>query len=816
MRILTVLFALLYGIGYVFFYLKYVPQILSIQLILVPLILFSIALTSFSLRFGTLYIIFLVPLVNSIPYFFNFEGFNPLFFIFLGNVLGILIHQIIHPVPLRLNNPFLVPMFGVVIVLALSAFLTFWRYSNLFPVYDTSIREFSVNVLNVSAGEAIRRVFFDSLNYMAGFIWFLTVLTVLKTKKMIQKAIVFLAASTFFSFAFGLYQALKDSKLGNTEFFIAFDQINALFTDPNAFGVFLTVSTLLFACAFMTFKTKWKPLFFLVLLGGLFLLPHSGSRSAFFGIALSLVFLILFLVKMGINQRRNIRRLLGEPRTYIAILLIMIVLFSFLVSFSSESSMYKRIAQNLKALSKKEAHAIILYGREQFWQSAYYMVKEYPLSGIGVGAFTCELPNFYKKYNILQMMPSSFYKKIPPQGIRIDSAGNYYLHIASELGFIGLFFFCWIFYLILRHIYLYNFKKYTDMDWVFLRTGLSVSVIVLFLIFVFGVHTLSFEIQLILWLIVGLLLNITPSRKVKHGPHRTGKILTGLLIGIFGLSYAWNSFHGLSIQSRTEEFNLPQEFGFYAEEEMNGKEFRWTEKSAGTKIQVKKPILNLPIHASHPDIQTNPVEVEVYSSKDLLKSKKLLKKFALEDNSQHYFEFSLSEELCKDVLLLFKVSRTWQPIKSKKIPDERDLGIGIGKLEFHEWPLASERKAAFEGGPICKFASSSWRGEQGGNLFRNGRCWIDVSLPKGNSLIRISARGQNARGEWPYMVIFMNDEMIGGEWVESDFWEFYCFRKELEGGHYRIAVEFINDLYSESPKEDRNLFVGDLEIFQLK
>ena len=816
LRVSIIIFALLYGIGYFFFYFRYVPQIHSIQWILVPLILFSVILTSVSIRLGTLCIVFLIPMVNSLPYFFNLKGFNPLFFIFFGSVLGILIHQIIHPIPLQMKNPLTLPMFGAMIVLIVSALLTLWRYSNFFPIYDPAIYEFSVNVLNVRAGEAIRRVFFDSLNWLAGFIWFIMVLSTIQTKKMIQKAVVLLAASTSISFVFGLYQALKNPRLGNTDFFIALDRINALFTDPNAFGVYLSLSLPLFTGVLLTFKTRWKPLFVSILLGSLFLIPHSGSRSGFFGIILSFIILIFFSAKIVIKQRKNIPRLLGEPKTYIAIILILLALISFLISFYSESSLYERIVQNLKVLSKKKTQEIILFGRQQFWQSAYYMVQEFPFSGIGVGSFTCELPNYYQKYKIVHIMPPSFYQKIPPHGILIDSAGNYYLQVASELGLIGLFFFCWMFYLILRHIYINNFKQKVKSDWKFFKAGLSVGIIVLFFMFLFGVHTLNFEIQLSFWLFVGLLYNIVPPEEARLRSKLPEKIITGLLIGIFGLSYTWNFFHTLSLQSRTEEFNLIQEFGFYPKEHMNEQEFRWTKKTAGIKLQVKKPILHIPIHASHPDIRSNPIVVEVYSSKDLLKNRELLNEIVLKDNSQQYFEFNFSGELNNDVLLLFKISRTWQPIKFMRIPDKRHLGIGIGELKFDELPLTGEEKPVVKGYLISKFSRLDWNGKQGGNLIWNDRCWIETSLPDGELVFKVSAKGERAKGEWPYMIVWLNDEMIGGEWVTSDDWEFYHFQKNIKRGQYKISVEFINDNYAESPKEDRNLFVGDLEIFQFE
>ena len=64
------------------------------------------------------------------------------------------------------------------------------------------------------------------------------------------------------------------------------------------------------------------------------------------------------------------------------------------------------------------------------------------------------------------------------------------------------------------------------------------------------------------------------------------------------------------------------------------------------------------------------------------------------------------------------------------------------------------------------------------------------------------------------MIVWLNEEMIGDVWVSSDAWEFYRFQGKIKRGQYRISVEFINDYYTESPSEERKLFVGDLEILQ--
>jgi len=129
--------------------------------------------------------------------------------------------------------------------------------------------------------------------------------------------------------------------------------------------------------------------------------------------------------------------------------------------------------------------------------------------------------------------------------------------------------------------------------------------------------------------------------------------------------------------------------------------------------------------------------------------------------------------------------------------------------------FGTEEKTESEG-LVLRYNQSDWKGSQGGNLQAKGQCWIETSLPDGEISFKISAKGQKAKGEWPYMIVWLNEEMIGDAWVSSDAWEFYRFQRKIKRGQYRISVEFINDYSTESPGEDRNLFVGDLEILQFE
>jgi len=692
--------------------------------------------------------------------------------------------------------------------------ITFWRYTNFFPFYLTTVHDLAVNVLNVSSGEAIRRVVFDSLNYLAGFIWFLILLNILPLKSMMKRIIICLAISTTLSFGFGLYQAYVNMNLGNTSFFIAIRRVNAFFTDPNALGVYMSLVIPLFAGAFLFFKRSWKWLFIAVIVVGLVLFPHAGSRSGFFGLLIALIVFAVIIVSPHIRNRTGKVRFKQKFMVYVSIGILAVCLLSVFVLSNKEGILYERISESLSAVSKSGEQDAIFRSRHFLWPSSLHMISNFPLSGVGVGAFTCELPNYYKKYDIFSILPFSFYQKSSSHNVPVDSAGNLYLHISSEMGLIGLFIFMWIFFLILKQLYLFPIKTKQISNVTYLYAGISASLLGMFVIFVFGVHTLNFEIQLTFWLIVGLLYAISDSKSALLKGRRIPKMAFLTLVLIFALSHGWNSSHELSLRERTNKFSLDQRFGVYEMESMDGREFQWTKRKAGISFSVEKPFFLVPVIASHPDIQQNPVRAKISVTKDLFSGIKFLDEIVLYNNSWENVHLDLSEYVGHDVLLYFDISRTWNPKDILGTFDPRDLGIGIGEFCFKSQPFRDCNEVGIIRNPVLQFSGSDWQGRQGGRLYTKGRCWLFADLPPGKYIFRISSRGEKANDEWPYMVVLLDDKIVGGEWISSDAWTDYHFQAEVKGGKHRISIVFVNDLHCAHLREDRNLIVGDLAIYQ--
>jgi len=56
----------------------------------------------------------------------------------------------------------------------------------------------------------------------------------------------------------------------------------------------------------------------------------------------------------------------------------------------------------------------------------------------------------------------------------------------------------------------------------------------------------------------------------------------------------------------------------------------------------------------------------------------------LKQSAWKTYEYSIPDEVGEEVILLLKVSRTWNPLKTFGTPDPRNLGVAIGKIQFKD------------------------------------------------------------------------------------------------------------------------------------
>ena len=667
-------FAAVYLVIFCLFYYRYVPLVTPFQIILIPILFILFVLTMTNVQWGILFFIFAFPLINNLPYFFGIYGHIPhaptALVLFLAFFAGWLVHSVFSKSEISFEHPIFKPLILLSLLIFVSGIITFLRYANFYPFLSDYVYELITNTNGVTAGGAIMSSVFFSLNYLTGFAFFFILLNTVKEREFIRKILVVLLISTSISIAFGFFQHYKDIEIANNP--ISFTQgfINGTFKDAMSFGGYLAVLIPVILSMIFFFKGIVRVFSFFVFISAVFILPNTGSRSGLAALSLSLVFFLgFYLISLKKQESFSLKKIVSLGAV---ILLIFVVIISILIS-SKDSVVYKRLDELRISYKEGGVKKALAERWSNRWKMAANMIKDYPLTGVGIGAFIIELPN---------------YEEITKPSLKrsTDSAENYFLQVGSELGIIGLFFFLWIFWEIFKQVKS-GLDKYLSQDrWKYIQIGVSCGIISLFMIFFVHTYIGSYEIKYTFWLLVGSLFILGRNgNKPESRIHlsKNFKIFSLVLVLIFSGLHLWNSTHSLSLKNRTQLLDLKQNFGLYRlEKTQDGREFRWTRGYGGLTIKIEKPVVEIPMLASHPDIKKNPLRVKIYLIKDFFKEKRMLDEVVLTENSWKTYEYYVPEEVNRQAILLFKVSRTWNPLKTFGTPDPRNLGIAIGEIKF--------------------------------------------------------------------------------------------------------------------------------------
>jgi len=667
-------FAAVYLVIFCLFYYRYVPLVTPFQIILIPILFILFVLTMTNVQWGILFFIFAFPLINNLPYFFGIYGHIPhaptALVLFLAFFAGWLVHSVFSKSEISFEHPIFKPLILLSLLIFVSGIITFLRYANFYPFLSDYVYELITNTNGVTAGGAIMSSVFFSLNYLTGFAFFFILLNTVKEREFIRKILVVLLISTSISIAFGFFQHYKDIEIANNP--ISFTQgfINGTFKDAMSFGGYLAVLIPVILSMIFFFKGVLRVFSFLVFISAVFILPNTGSRSGLAALSLSLVFFLgFYLISLKKQKSFSLKKIVSLGAV---ILLIAAVIISVLIS-SKDSIVYKRLDELRMSYKEGGLEKALAERGANRWKMAANMIKDYPFTGVGIGAFIIELPN---------------YEEITKPSLKrsTDSAENYFLQVGSELGIIGLFFFLWIFWEIFKQVKS-GLDKYLSQDrWKYIQIGVSCGIISLFMIFFVHTYIGSYEIKYTFWLLVGSLFILGRNgNKPESRIHlsKNFKIFSLVLVLIFSGLHLWNSTHSLSLKNRTQLLDLKQNFGLYRlEKTQDGREFRWTRGYGGLTIKIEKPVVEIPMLASHPDIKKNPLRVKIYLIKDFFKEKRMLDEVVLTENSWKTYEYYVPEEVNRQAILLFKVSRTWNPLKTFGTPDPRNLGIAIGEIKF--------------------------------------------------------------------------------------------------------------------------------------
>ena len=728
----SILFVFFFAVFFLY-QLKFMPSNLGFDVVVNSLVLVIFVISAFNLKFGLYIYIFLLPLVNSLFIFFDLKPVPvilyltfPLILAFFANRSSLIYKKgsIARLQRIWLDNELARPFFAFALIILMSALIAILRYANFWPSFTNNYYDLKVNISGVHSTEAIYLVLQNFFSYIAGLGVFLVVINCFKKIKDIINALVVFACSTAISAIFLLFQKFVNPAFGNFEPWISSVRLNATFTDPNALGSFTVLLFPIFLIIIFYFK-KWylKVIFsiFLVLL--IIMSFFSGTRSSLIGIFIALLILVIFgIIKLIKYLRITNKKKRITVQIIIFSLLLIIVLSSLTIGFTDnkvrgyfqKSGVTARVFESVKTAIRYTKQAGIVEGiksisnyRYFFWLRAYQMGRDYPLSGVGLGAFVVELPDYNWKYD---------------RGFdKIDYAGNSYLQLFAELGIPGLVLILIIFAFIIKKFYLYSKlnKKFGNSDRNYLVLfGLFISFIIALVIFLFGSHISNMEIHIAFWLITGLLISYIhiSSKEINNGSEDNMVVLDKfdlagnyklniisrkerqlnkrvilisflntlgiiMIAFIFTFNLVVSAFGPLSIYIKQDIFKWPTSlgantFGFNLPQGYGEDSPRFTEADAGFCLEKKGSILTFSLKAQNPDIEINPLFVKIYMDY------KLFTIIKLNDAVWHKYKFKLPQNGMDYFTVTLVNSRIFVPKEWGINEDTRELGVMFTDLGF--------------------------------------------------------------------------------------------------------------------------------------
>jgi len=167
---------------------------------------------------------------------------------------------------------------------------------------------------------------------------------------------------------------------------------------------------------------------------------------------------------------------------------------------------------------------------------------------------------------------------------------------------------------------------------------------------------------------------------------RKNKVLFVIIIVIlFSVYIYFNYFSSVNLLSIDEKYRFlglsrQDIYGFYDNERLeNGLEFNWTSYEALKEVKIKANKIVIPVFCLKPDIKEEPVTVKI-SFND-----KLVEEFILKDSRIKYLKYNIMDKGYKRgeyLEIKFEVDKLWSPAKYELSEDTRELGIGVGNIEF--------------------------------------------------------------------------------------------------------------------------------------
>ena len=633
----------------------FLSSIVTLQQSFLMLVLIAVFLgTGFFVRRNVLNaylaLIFLYPLIPSVPSQIGLPDFNYHEFLFLSFAFWWAVKNIWTGNLFR-NRPMATLITLLLVSCAFSTCLSLVRsnfvFSNIFLLKLSERWNIFQPWSQLDALSSLR--FF--LNLPEGVLFYFITLDVIKIRENVWNTLhVFIASAVCVS-VLGILQYAFDFRplVAWTGQMIS-TRVNSTFSDANSLGTFLSAVFMIGVAQFFSVdkRVRWR---YLLAMGAVLLcLIFTGSRAAWGATCLTLLFLSLIAARTGVFEISFRER--GTRAGLVSMVLLLIVLFGALMvagsfTLSSLSAAYQGSRGYIDS---------ILMGRISVWTAGWDVFTENPVFGVGPGSF----PRFLDKY-----------QGVVPALYAHENAHNYYLQLLAETGVIGTVLFLTVVGIsIWKAIQFLRNQKIVS-DPTLAMYGLLSAILVVLLTSITGHPLLLVKLQYFFWGTLGMIW-ILLSNKDTGQPFKRKRIVAlvvGLVILVFGPIEAYSILKSRQL--------LPYEFGFYDWEKDASGPFRWTKDKAVSQIRVENEVLKISLRQINAKVLRKPVVV------DLFVNGRLMDRVTLTDAAWSEFRYYLLDSKVKDLLTIqIDPDAVFTPSKMSQSSDSRNLGTTVRPFEW--------------------------------------------------------------------------------------------------------------------------------------
>jgi hypothetical protein len=388
-------------------------------------------------------------------------------------------------------------------------------------------------------------------------------------------------ASAIAGAAAGLYQSLVDIRWANLDIWAGVNRPGGLMLDANTFGIGAAMWAP--AAIAMGWRRQWAPWIgpsmFGVLAAAAWL---SGSRTALLALAIGAAGVAVVVLR---------QRGFWRPRLVATAALVgalgLILAMALAPRGGSSASPLQRIFDRLPRLEVNEVRRFAdeLWTRFGYGRAAAEISTDYPVAGVGIGAFHIVATDYLYRDDPVHRLK----KSLPTP----DNAQNWWRHQIAELGFVGALPAVWISILILFALWRPGSGESRAGPATVLRaalTGVGVASLL-------GVPTqhpaswMSFMALLVWWR--------TLDGERPPVSSRVGSLpwLAGLMLaGTIAIGLALSARGSLRVAERARRAELPYSYGLSAPEGISEYgELRWSARHAVAVIPVPNRWLQLTV-----------------------------------------------------------------------------------------------------------------------------------------------------------------------------------------------------------------------------